>query len=87
MFMLVAEFGDHMTKHGDGAKDVAFGVLDCRAIYKVILIFVFDFLHELTSVYSVPSTVAQRAFASLGRRQTKRAQSYMPWSRRYAARA
>lgn len=27
--------GAHMTKHGDGVKDVAFAVEDCRGIYKV----------------------------------------------------
>jgi hypothetical protein len=26
--------GPHLVKHGDGAKDVAFAVEDCRAIYK-----------------------------------------------------
>eukprot|EP00730_Choanoeca_flexa_P007508 TRINITY_DN12341_c6_g4_i4.p1 TRINITY_DN12341_c6_g4~~TRINITY_DN12341_c6_g4_i4.p1 ORF type:complete len:386 (+),score=117.00 TRINITY_DN12341_c6_g4_i4:89-1246(+) len=28
------EMGPHLMKHGDGAKDVAFSVQDCRAIYK-----------------------------------------------------
>lgn len=27
------EFGDHQMKHGDGVKDIAFSVVDCRAIY------------------------------------------------------
>eukprot|EP01147_Barroeca_monosierra_P002542 gene2541-5462_t len=29
-----AEMGNHLTKHGDGVKDVAFNVIDCRGIYK-----------------------------------------------------
>lgn len=28
------EIGEHLTKHGDGVKDVAFNVVDCRGIYK-----------------------------------------------------
>jgi hypothetical protein len=28
------EFGNQLIKHGDGAKDVAFSVEDCRGIYK-----------------------------------------------------
>ena len=28
------EMGAHLTKHGDGVKDIAFNVLDCRGIYK-----------------------------------------------------
>eukprot|EP00049_Salpingoeca_infusionum_P025097 m.17995 g.17995 ORF g.17995 m.17995 type:complete len:382 (-) comp7639_c0_seq1:73-1218(-) len=27
------EMGDHITKHGDGVKDIAFNVVDCRGIY------------------------------------------------------
>lgn len=29
-----AEFGAHMAKHGDGVRDVAFTVSDCRAVYE-----------------------------------------------------
>ncbi|EGD78006.1 4-hydroxyphenylpyruvate dioxygenase [Salpingoeca rosetta] len=28
------EMGEHLTKHGDGVKDIAFTVEDCRGIYK-----------------------------------------------------
>lgn len=31
----LTEMGSHITKHGDGAKDVAFEVEDCVNIYKV----------------------------------------------------
>lgn len=27
--------GSHQTLHGDGVKDIAFSVEDCRSIYKV----------------------------------------------------
>ena len=27
--------GAHQTLHGDGVKDIAFSVEDCRALYKV----------------------------------------------------
>ena len=29
--------GAHQTLHGDGVKDIAFSVEDCRALYKVRL--------------------------------------------------
>ena len=29
------EMGAHLTAHGDGVKDVAFSVEDCRALYRV----------------------------------------------------
>lgn len=29
------EMGAHLTTHGDGVKDIAFSVEDCRALYKV----------------------------------------------------
>ena len=29
------EMGDHLTAHGDGVKDIAFSVEDCRSLYKV----------------------------------------------------
>ena len=29
------EMGDHLVLHGDGVKDVAFTVEDCRTLYKV----------------------------------------------------
>ena len=29
------EMGAHLTAHGDGVKDIAFSVEDCRALYKV----------------------------------------------------
>jgi 4-hydroxyphenylpyruvate dioxygenase len=28
------EMNDHITRHGDGVKDVAFAVDDCRGIYE-----------------------------------------------------
>lgn len=31
----LTEMGDHLTKHGDGAKDIAFEVEDLDAIMKV----------------------------------------------------
>jgi 4-hydroxyphenylpyruvate dioxygenase len=31
----VAEMGDHLVKHGDGVKDIAFEVEDIQAIFKV----------------------------------------------------
>jgi len=30
------EIGNHLSKHGDGAKDIAFEVEDLDAIFKVI---------------------------------------------------
>ena len=27
--------GEHLVKHGDGVKDIAFTVDDCRGLYKV----------------------------------------------------
>lgn len=32
---VVIEMGDHLVLHGDGVKDVAFSVEDCRALYQV----------------------------------------------------
>ena len=29
------EMGAHLTAHGDGVKDIAFTVEDCRSLYKV----------------------------------------------------
>ena len=29
------EMGAHLSTHGDGVKDIAFNVEDCRALYKV----------------------------------------------------
>ena len=28
-------YGDHLVTHGDGVKDIAFSVEDCRALFKV----------------------------------------------------
>jgi hypothetical protein len=28
--------GDHLVLHGDGVKDVAFSVENCRALYQVL---------------------------------------------------
>lgn len=33
--LLAAEMGDHLVKHGDGVKDVAFEVEDCEHIVQV----------------------------------------------------
>ena len=33
--LLFTDFCDHLSKHGDGVKDVAFSVEDLDAIYKV----------------------------------------------------
>ena len=30
------EFGDHLAKHGDGVKDIAFEVDDLNAIFEVV---------------------------------------------------
>lgn len=35
MLIFYTEMGDHMAKHGDGVKDVAFEVEDLDAIYQV----------------------------------------------------
>ena len=32
---LIVEMGQHLLKHGDGVKDVAFTVEDCIGIFKV----------------------------------------------------
>ena len=29
------EMGAHLTAHGDGVKDIAFSVEDCRGLYRV----------------------------------------------------
>ena len=31
-----AEMGDHLVAHGDGVKDVAFSVEDCKALFEVV---------------------------------------------------
>lgn len=33
--LFFTEMGAHQTMHGDGVKDIAFSVEDCRALYKV----------------------------------------------------
>lgn len=35
LFLLLAEMGEHLVKHGDGVKDVAFEVEDCDFIVQV----------------------------------------------------
>lgn len=30
-----AEMGDHLVTHGDGVKDIAFSVEDCKALFAV----------------------------------------------------
>jgi len=36
MLLRYTEMGEHLSKHGDGAKDIAFEVEDLDAIFKVI---------------------------------------------------
>ena len=36
MICFVAEMGRHLVVHGDGVKDVAFSVENCRGIYKAL---------------------------------------------------
>lgn len=45
--MCYAEIGEHMSKHGDGVKDVAFAVEDLDAIFKVFQVVLFDKLLTL----------------------------------------
>lgn len=35
LFLLWAEMGEHLVKHGDGVKDIAFEVEDCDFIMQV----------------------------------------------------
>ena len=35
LFQSIIVMGAHQTLHGDGVKDIAFSVEDCRALYKV----------------------------------------------------
>lgn len=35
MLHLLSEMGEHLMKHGDGAKDIAFQVEDCDFLVKV----------------------------------------------------
>lgn len=35
MFYVPLEMGEHLIKHGDGAKDIAFQVEDCDFLIKV----------------------------------------------------
>lgn len=35
-FYSVIEIGDHLVTHGDGVKDIAFAVEDCRALFQVL---------------------------------------------------
>lgn len=37
MFGFFSEMGDHLVKHGDGVKDIAFTVEDCDLLVQVIL--------------------------------------------------
>ena len=37
LYMYIIVMGAHQTLHGDGVKDIAFSVEDCRALYKVTL--------------------------------------------------
>ena len=34
------EIGNHVSKHGDGAKDIAFEIEDLDAIFKVDLVYI-----------------------------------------------
>lgn len=37
MCYLLSEMGDHLVKHGDGVKDIAFTVENCDFLVQVIL--------------------------------------------------
>lgn len=46
VFIFFSEMGDHLVKHGDGVKDVAFTVEDCDLLVQVILQVLFQRVHS-----------------------------------------
>ncbi len=44
LYSLITEMGDHLVLHGDGVKDIAFNVVDCRALYKVMNLDILSFI-------------------------------------------
>ena len=50
---LVVEMGKHLVEHGDGVKDIAFTVEDCRALYEVrgTLVFSLTEIHVSLACY------------------------------------
>ena len=58
------EMGDHQTMHGDGVKDIAFAVENCRALFEVSSVCMPAALHVLLLVLCLAESSCSRGQAS-----------------------